>query len=161
MNGTRVRRISERQVSWSFRVARLTTTELRRRLAPEARLVLAGPYANNGYTLMLVCKDVDIEDVWICLVRKMTPKSIHCFCLNFVFYPSSQSQTNKFQFPLRRVGFEFEKLGKGSRNFTKNSWKQLSSCNPLAKPRKHLDVVQEIKKEMSQWQEVTKCDKPV
>eukprot|EP00434_Breviolum_minutum_P043622 symbB.v1.2.038895.t1/scaffold6229.1/size19837/1 len=30
---------------------RLTTTELRRRLAPEARLVLAGPYANNGYTL--------------------------------------------------------------------------------------------------------------
>ena len=36
------------------RIARLTTTELRRRLAPEARLVLAGPYANNGYTLMLV-----------------------------------------------------------------------------------------------------------
>ena len=63
MNGTRVRRISEHQVSWSFRVARLTTTELRRRLAPEARLVLAGPYANNSYTLMLVCKDVDIEDV--------------------------------------------------------------------------------------------------
>lgn len=41
-------------ISNGRRIARLTTTELRRRLAPEARLVLAGPYANNGYTLMLV-----------------------------------------------------------------------------------------------------------
>eukprot|EP00438_Fugacium_kawagutii_P007710 Skav226429 [mRNA] locus=scaffold696:40318:46297:+ [translate_table: standard] len=29
---------------------RLTIAELRRRLSPEARLVLAGPYANDGYT---------------------------------------------------------------------------------------------------------------
>jgi hypothetical protein len=30
---------------------RLTVTELRQRLAPDARLVLAGCYANDGYTM--------------------------------------------------------------------------------------------------------------
>ena len=44
---------------WTWR---LTVTELRQRLAPDARLVLAGCYANDGYTMTL-CASWELRGV--------------------------------------------------------------------------------------------------
>ena len=96
----------------------MIVTELRRRLPPDARLILAGCYANDDYTLPL-------------------GMSLLKHCNMFIHFHSDKFRIKHIDDPM-----------------------QISSAsNAALSARKHLSLVQEINKQMSQWSEVTiSCD---